>query len=118
MGLQVTNYNIPPSLSYNQDYLKYLNQSQTMNTYAMGFDALSKAGNLWLGLKNYNMAKNSFSFNKKLMSANYTNSAKSYNYQMEQDIRQRFSQRGKSQSQLNQYMQTAEYRRKLAKESL
>jgi len=118
MGLQMTNYGISQQQSYSPEYMNYLNQSQTMNTYAMGFDAVNKAGNLWLGLKNYNMAKNSFSFNKKLMSANYTNSAKSYNYQLEQDIRQRFAQRGKSQSQLNQYMQTAEYRRKLAKESL
>jgi len=103
---------------YGTDYLQYLNSSNTFNNIGLGVDAFNKVGNLWLGFQNYNMAKRSFSFNKDLMKANYTNSAKAYNYNLENDIRRRFAQLGKNNSAVNAYMQTSEFKRKLAKESL
>jgi len=103
---------------YDMDYLQYLNNSNLFNNIGLGVDAFNKVGNLWLGFQNYNMAKKSFSFNKNIMKANYTNSAKAYNYNLENDIRRRFAQLGKSNSAVNAYMQTAEFKRKLAKESL
>jgi len=102
----------------NGNYQSYLSSSNLMNNVALGVDTVGKVGNLWLGFQNYNMAKKSFSFNKDIMKANYTNSAKAYNYNIENDIRRRFAQLGKSNSAVNAYMQTSEYRKKLVKESL
>jgi len=102
----------------NGNYQNYLSSSNLINNVALGVDTFGKVGNLWLGFQNYNMAKKSFSFNKDIMKANYTNTAKAYNYNIENDIRRRFAQLGKSNSAVNAYMQTSEYRKKLVKESL
>lgn len=75
-----------------------------MPTAALGLGAVNSLGNLWGSFKANKLANQQFNFTKQAYETNLANSIKAYNTNLENKVGARLRASGKSQEEIDSYM--------------